>query len=712
MALSDWVPYAQAAGAKYGVDPNLLLAMAKVESGGNANAVSPKGAKGPLQFLPETAQSLGVIDPTDPAQAFDAAARLLLQNQKQYGSPEGAVLAYHGGTDQANWGPKTHAYLQNVTQAYQNLKAQPLAATSSTDAFDQDFGGAPAQSSQAQNTSAFDADFAAPTTSKSKPSQSPQGYGASIGAGLLQTGRDFVRTFDPAFAAIGFPDNPATVNRLAAGSKQFAQNYGGNVTANLSRVSGDIAYSAPLLDVGGEFLGPISAGAKAVLGGSRAGRAALMVGKGAAQGAGAAALTSGASDQPFEQQVEQGAELGAVFNPVLAGAFNAGRTVVNALTGGGVNAARAALANQAVNQFGIPLRGSQISNSPFIQFLDSNISKLPFSGLAGQNEAQKTAFTRAVASTFGESADALTPDVMQGAKTRIGGVFNRVANNTTIQNTDSLMQNLGQVASDAAHVLPDNELKPILRQIESIGSVVDPQTKTLSGQSYQALIKKGGALDSAMNSANPDIRRYAGQLRDQLDDALEASANPQDLQDLKTARLQYKNLMTVKDLATKAGIEGEISPQALLQAVRKSYKNMAFRGAGDIGNLADIGKEFLQQAPSSGTAERLTLFKMLEGLGGGGVADALLLHDPNALTHTLAVGTGILGAGRVIGSSLKNKMYLRAMLNAGQNPVVNAFSGPVGQSTIDAFQRNAIPAFTIARRNMLALPDQTQTVQP
>jgi hypothetical protein len=93
------VPYAHlfnAAGVRHGVDPRLLAAVAQVESGFNPNAVSRAGAQGLMQFMPGTAAGLG-IDPLDPAQAIDGAARYLRTQLDAFGSVELALAAYNAG---------------------------------------------------------------------------------------------------------------------------------------------------------------------------------------------------------------------------------------------------------------------------------------------------------------------------------------------------------------------------------------------------------------------------------------------------------------------------------------------------------------------------------------------------------------------------------------------------------------------------------------
>lgn len=111
-------PYAalfQAAGQRHGIDPRILSAVAKVESGYNPNAVSSAGAQGLMQFMPATAAGMG-IDPLDPAQAIDGAARYLSTQQRDFGSLELALAAYNAGPGAVRRHGGVPPYAQ--TQAY------------------------------------------------------------------------------------------------------------------------------------------------------------------------------------------------------------------------------------------------------------------------------------------------------------------------------------------------------------------------------------------------------------------------------------------------------------------------------------------------------------------------------------------------------------------------------------------------------------------
>jgi hypothetical protein len=126
-------PLFQIAGIAFGLDPALLEAIAAVESGGRVNAVSPKGASGLMQLMPDTARRFGVRDPFDPVESVVGTARLLVYLQQYagiedlpellaaYNAGEGAVERYRGIPPYA----ETHDYVRRVLLAYL-LNGEPL----------------------------------------------------------------------------------------------------------------------------------------------------------------------------------------------------------------------------------------------------------------------------------------------------------------------------------------------------------------------------------------------------------------------------------------------------------------------------------------------------------------------------------------------------------------------------------------------------------
>lgn len=111
---------------KLGLPPGLLAAVRTRGERSNASATNSNGTMTPYQFIPATRDAIldkyGIDVKLSPQNASEGAGLLLKDSlASNGGSIPQAVAAYHGGTDPANWGPKTQAYVQRVTGA-------PLAA--------------------------------------------------------------------------------------------------------------------------------------------------------------------------------------------------------------------------------------------------------------------------------------------------------------------------------------------------------------------------------------------------------------------------------------------------------------------------------------------------------------------------------------------------------------------------------------------------------
>jgi soluble lytic murein transglycosylase-like protein len=88
---------ADAAADKYGLPRALVRSVMTAESALVAEALSPKGAIGLMQLMPETARELGV-DPYDPVQNVEGGARYLRDLLIRYdGGLRHALAAYNAG---------------------------------------------------------------------------------------------------------------------------------------------------------------------------------------------------------------------------------------------------------------------------------------------------------------------------------------------------------------------------------------------------------------------------------------------------------------------------------------------------------------------------------------------------------------------------------------------------------------------------------------
>jgi hypothetical protein len=94
---SDLAQYFSELEDQYNLPINIISSVAQAESNFNPDAVSPKGATGMFQFMPDTARHYGVRDPRDPYESAQGAARYLADLQSQFGDTKLTLAAYNAG---------------------------------------------------------------------------------------------------------------------------------------------------------------------------------------------------------------------------------------------------------------------------------------------------------------------------------------------------------------------------------------------------------------------------------------------------------------------------------------------------------------------------------------------------------------------------------------------------------------------------------------
>ncbi|MEV4422509.1 lytic transglycosylase domain-containing protein [Patulibacter sp. NPDC049589] len=93
-----YAPMIRAAAERHGIDPQVFTNLVRQESGFDPNAGSSAGARGLCQLMPGTAATLGVTDPTDPAQSLEGGATYLRQQLDRFGGDyRKALAAYNAG---------------------------------------------------------------------------------------------------------------------------------------------------------------------------------------------------------------------------------------------------------------------------------------------------------------------------------------------------------------------------------------------------------------------------------------------------------------------------------------------------------------------------------------------------------------------------------------------------------------------------------------
>lgn len=349
-----------------------------------------------------------------------------------------------------------------------------------------------------------------------------------------------------------------------------------------------------------------------------------------------------------------------------------GKVVGTALQGFGVGAEKQGAVDLLTSE-GIPLSVAQKTGAKLPQTVE-RASAMTSDEPAEFALQQGQAFNRAVLRRIGvtdPSATAATPEVLAPAKEAITNSMDGVAQRTSILVDNQLLNELGSAEQDALRQLPESNMGPIRKNLSDILTNASQNGGYLDGTFYQKLNRNLSAL-----SAKPETAPVAGDIREAVNDALDRSANPDDVAELRMARSQYRALKQIEPAIDPA--TGNVSPLKLINSMSVSKnRNQALYGRGDqsLMSLARAAKQVLpDRLNNSGTAERMV----------GPMSAMEVAASGEPLKAAVKMGAGVAGLNAA-GRAMRSQGVIGNVLTSGLGapgqavaPVVSGVAAPLG----------------------------------
>ena len=597
---------------KYGLPTGILSTVRQVESGGNTKAVSPKGARGDFQFMPDTAKAYNV-DVNDPVSSAHGAARYLADLIKQHDSVSAALAHYNGGSKAGEIVAKggeapykeTKEYVEKV---HKGLRIDPSKVQWDEEKIDPSkvqWESAPIDKSQVK----WDAKEE-PKKTKEEPSNTElfaKGLTKSVvdlGLGakqILDMPAQFLEKQFPAVSKFGKTMGFPTAEESAKQTEKAVEEERRASLPMMNTLPGQAGYLAG--NIGQMALG--GAGLKAAGSALNLARPVVM-GEALANPATYGTASTVGALQGALQPVTS--EESRTFNTLAGGTLGAaGLGAVNTL-GRIAQPVQEAIAPQVqkavdvLRKAGVPLDAAQATGSALLARAKTILDSNPLTTGFEQKSAaeQQSAFNKAVLNTIGSDASAADSTTMGNAAKRIRQVFKDVLNNNDVTLKDDVVSQIAKIQEKAN----DAEKKPIVNLANRIFKTVDEKGQISGQNAYD--IKKDLEL-YAGNTQDTTLAHYARQLRTTLMNAINDSLPDAEREAFTQARSQFRNMKTIEAAIDKEGT-GNISPARLATILgNKSNRAASIYGQGDqsLVELAQSGNLLLRdKTPNSGTIAR------------------------------------------------------------------------------------------------------------
>ena len=628
---------------RYGLPEGSLSAVESVESGGKDETISPKGAKGRFQFMPETANAYGV-NTSDPISSAHGAAQYLSDLQKQYGSFKAAIAHYNGGTKAGKAVSMGEEPPAEETKGYLKKVSMKLPTINPADV--EPIGSVKVSSYEPINPS--EVELVQPINPKEVTKELPENLKGLSKAelflkGLKASGQTTMtgvgQVLDPLAQQLekAFPQMP-----------KFGLPSAKEVAANReTEILSQRETNKPLLETTPGMLGNVA---------GELGQAVLLpggtVGKAALGGAGFGGAQPTLKEESRTFNVLSGGALGAAGQGIVNALGKVAQPVANQLNEIGANAVK------TLREAGVPLDAAQATGSAVLSRVKAFLSDNPTTVGAQQefSGAQKEAYNRAISKTMGEDVGKITTDVIQNAKDNIGKVYDDIASRVNIQADDKFKNALNQIDDDALHTLEEAQYKVIKKNIDDVISKADKNNGFIDASQYKNLKTR---LDTLSSSKNSDIGNFGRSLRDLLNKGLSDSAefygNKEDVALLKEANKHWGNMRKIEDVVIK-NPEGDVSPSLLFNSLTtKSKRNAFYADDPQLAKLAAAGKIVLpEKLPNSGTTARILNAAALPAAFGVGEA----LREGDIYGAGKGVVAGVI-APKVMQKALNNPAFAK-----------------------------------------------------
>lgn len=691
MSAANFDPVFQSAGQQYGVDPQILKAIAVQESGLNPAAVNKDtGAAGIMQYIPASAKAIG-LDPSDPVASINQAAKDFAGNMQRFGgNVEQAVAAHFAGPNQKLWGPKTSQYVNDVASKYASIKqsggfapapdSTPAAPTQAGQPDDIDAmlasraAGKPvAQAAPATSDDPVDAMLAARASGQQIPASAAGGAGAAavkpaagqpqqfqnpgsflMGVGDAIKGGVQSMAHGGAWLANKVAPNAQFTQDLNAALPQIDQNIAsqeqayqaqraanGQTGVDWSRLGGNAVGAAPLAALSPETAGMGLLGRTAVGAGLGAANSVLTPVTDTSQPysdqklsqAGVAALTGGAA-APIAAGI--GRVVSGVTDPIRQRLAQAGVTMTPGQILGG------ALQRTEDKLTSVPVLGDMIKNAQqrSVQSFNRatfNEALQPLGQTVPNNVGAGSAGVDYVRREIGNAYDSIVPRAQVTADQNLSGDINAIRA-TLSQNAPGALPQFDNIVQNQITGKLQGGVTPQGGNLP-IGGVMNGHQWNDTRSTIAGI-----ARNRIMGNASPDDRVLAdalGDLNDAVNNAVGRSSPPDILPTLGRANAAYAQYKQIERAAGMAGASnnGNVFTAAqYANAVRRGATNaQKATNSGLNGQLAADATDVLgSKYPDSGTVGRSLLTLGIGAAAGHAAAPGVVV--PAAL----GIGVGSL----------------------------------------------------------------------